>query len=67
MVDCIDLLGKPTIERKDFAKERPVLIGTSLYYVVKMGGEKLNPRMDSYIQVSFDKRGALIQLLRYNL
>lgn len=64
---CKVLLGEPTIERKDFSKERSVLIGTSFYYVVRKTGEKLDPKTDSYLQVSFDRHGALVEVFEYNL
>lgn len=64
---CINLLGKPTFQRKEFAKERPQHIGTSLYYVVKMASSNLDPFTDSYLQLAFDRHGVLLSVSPFNL
>ena len=67
IASCKVVMGQPTIERKEFAKERSVQIGTSLYYVVRKTGERLNPATDSYVQLSFDRAGKLVEIAKYNL
>jgi hypothetical protein len=64
---CKAMLGEPTMEQNSFAKERPVLIGTSLYYIVRKTKERLDPKTDSFLEVLFDRHGALVDVVRYNL
>ena len=67
IAECKAVLGEPTIVRTDFSKERSVLIGTSFYYVARKTGERLDPKIDSYLQVSFNRHGALVEVSPYNL